>query len=215
MSLETIFETEYEPLVLDNNYLICKEFPHEIIHRASKKTIRVTHQNNVFKVHLNYKPYILQFVIASQWVPNPHNYRYVKFKNVDLDNVSDAFNKDNLEWSEKIVKTFVKKKGKCKIQNPVKTPEVPFEHFLENYDMFPFENYYGKTYPKDTYFYVPAINAIIERTDSGAVITHRANNKCKVVLKDPITGNARHIDTSKLAIGLDLTKPYCLKEASA
>ena len=73
------------------------EIRNEITHRIVKGTMN-KHMGRMF--YLGDKCFMsLKKLIAMQFVPNPNNYKYVTFKDGDVNNYS----LDNIVWSEKRV----------------------------------------------------------------------------------------------------------------
>jgi hypothetical protein len=98
-----------ESLKVNHRYYINKD-TFEITRKDDGYTVSRYLRANGYEVHLGYyHPTGLQFhshylsrLIAIQWIPNPHNWKYVKHKDGDRKNNSI----DNLYWAQNRRQTY-------------------------------------------------------------------------------------------------------------
>ena len=139
-------EMNFETLKLDPDYIIRKEYPYDIVRKDTLRKISVVQQGETYKVHINYKPYLLPYVIAYQWIPNPDGYQYIRYKNFNRND----FHVENLYWA----RYYQKPKNKP-------GPEL-FTDFAKNHTLVPIKKYFGHVYAPDTFYYVPEANVVVQ-----------------------------------------------------
>lgn len=81
--------------VVDNDYEIYTEFPHQIRRKSTKRIIaeNISHHGYV-RVKLNLKDKFKHVIVAKQFIPNPHNYTEVDH----LNHIRTDYRIENLMW---------------------------------------------------------------------------------------------------------------------
>ena len=94
----------FEVMKYDNDFLIEKEYPHRIMNAKSKWTcnevvvdgqtcVKLRKGYDEAKQKAIYHRVMKKILVATQWIENPNNYKYVK----TIDGSND-YRVDNLMW---------------------------------------------------------------------------------------------------------------------
>ena len=88
---------EFESLVVDNDYVICKTYPHIIKRKSTGRIVSEHYHKGYIRLNLNCKKYYKHDVIALQWIKNddPEHKTEIDHKN----HIPDDNRIENLEWS--------------------------------------------------------------------------------------------------------------------
>ena len=88
-------EPEYVEFLDDADFEILNKFPFTIRRKSTHRKLKTYMKNGFQAININGHKYYLQYIIATQFIDNPKDYRFVRH----INGIKDDNRLENLEWN--------------------------------------------------------------------------------------------------------------------